>query len=403
MTVEISRERYTSSDYAAREWRRVWSRVWLLAGRLADLPKPGDRLTYECAGECVVIVRQEDGGVRAFFNSCPHRGRELCESGRAGGDGIRCAYHGWEWELDGSPRRLPLGRGFGGMGERLRLAEARVETFLGFLWVNFDPGARPLSEYLGSLASELAPHRLEEFALVDDFSVELPCNWKVAMDAFSEGYHVPTVHPQLADVIDVERQTITLYEHHHLIVQPFVGLDPGAVAALPAEVSAMLKQMGIELPAAAAGADVRAEIHRAIRAWAGTRGFDLSGLKDEQLTANWTLNVFPNLSMSGVFPHRYFLSRHRPHPHDPRRMFFDFQEYERTPRAGTKVARPAHRAFRYGERPLGETVAQDLENCVRVQRGLESPSLRERPLLLGDFERGVAHMHALLDRYLAAE
>ena len=234
----IDRERYVSAEFARLEWERVFARVWLLAARSSDLPEPGDRVTFECGPESVVLVRQRDRGLRAFFNTCPHRGRELCRAGSDHGNEIRCGYHGWEWDLDGTIHRQPLGYGFAEARETLSLSETRVEAIGGYVWVCFDAGAPALADYLGSLAGDLAAYRLDEFELVDDLSVELECNWKIAMDAFSEGYHVPTVHPQLADVIDVERQTVDLFEHHHRIVQPFVGLDALVEQPMPREVLA---------------------------------------------------------------------------------------------------------------------------------------------------------------------
>jgi hypothetical protein len=129
------------------------------------------------------------------------------------------------------------------------------------------------------------------------------------------------------------------------------------------------------------------------------QGFDLSGLTDEQLSGDWTVVVFPNVALSGLFAHKHFLSRHRPHPSDPGRMLLDYQEYTRLPR-GARQERPPHRRFRYGEQPLSPTVDQDVSNCLEVQKGLGSRALADFGLLLGDNEIAVRHLHEQVDAFV---
>ena len=105
--VLIPKERYTSSDFMQREWDHMWSKVWLLGGLLQDLQEAGDYICTEIGKESVLIVRQQDGGVRAFYNVCLHRGNRLRPEGHSSADSFKCQYHHWEYEIDGRFKRIP--------------------------------------------------------------------------------------------------------------------------------------------------------------------------------------------------------------------------------------------------------------------------------------------------------
>ena len=104
----IPKERYTGADYAKREWDRLWTRVWQIAGRASDIPNPGDYFTFEIGPESVVVVRQADGGILARHNVCMHRGNRLVEPGRGHAKFFRCLFHAWVYNTDGSSNYFQL-------------------------------------------------------------------------------------------------------------------------------------------------------------------------------------------------------------------------------------------------------------------------------------------------------
>ena len=147
----ITGERYWSKAFAEREWERMWKRVWHVGGRTAQLQEPGDFIVHDFRHESVLMVKQRDGSIRAYFNVCMHRANQLLsvEEGFVDG-GITCPYHGWRYDLDGllirvqDPEDFPQGDPCG----RLRLRELHCETWGGFVFWSFDPDAKPLLDYL---------------------------------------------------------------------------------------------------------------------------------------------------------------------------------------------------------------------------------------------------------------
>ena len=199
--LHVPRERYFDREFFEMEKELLWPRVWQMACRLEEIPSPGDFVEYEICDQSIIVVRQEDMSVKAFYNACRHRATELCKgSGRLPGGQIKCPFHGWRWNLDGTPSFL---YGQDGFAEEclqpadVRLQECRVETWGACAWINMDPDARPLREAL-SPAAEI----LEGFG-VDDLRVYwwkeaiIPANWKLAQEAFHEGWHV-MAHPSPA-------------------------------------------------------------------------------------------------------------------------------------------------------------------------------------------------------------
>lgn len=394
----VPKTRYTSPDFARQEWR-MWSKCWLLAGRVEDVEAPGSFFTYEIGHESIVVVRAADHALRAFHNVCPHRGNRLV-SVRAGRTGtFLCGYHGWDFALDGSLRAATDPETFpNGLPERCKhLASVAVDTWAGFVWVRLSPTGPPLTTFLGRLPELLAPYELDRHALVRDVTIEVACNWKVLLDNGNETYHVQRVHPQLLDTVDdYEVGPEILGDHSRFRVrfgQPSHrlserGIGPG--------LAGILGKVGLRPDAIAGGAAaVRGALIAATRKHFAERGIGYAGLSDEQLVDNEHVHVFPN-TMFNILPPGYWLFRARPHPSDPGRMYFDFQEYER--RSGARAPRPTHRAVRAEEASLDAVLDQDTAILPLVQRGMSSSGFDE--LVLGTQEGRILHMHETLSRYL---
>jgi phenylpropionate dioxygenase-like ring-hydroxylating dioxygenase large terminal subunit len=392
----ISKSRYLSPEFLRLELDRVFGRTWHLAGPLSDLDRVGAYFTFAIGGETAIVVRTEDG-VRAMHNVCVHRGRALREPGLGHAQTFRCPFHHWEYELDGRLRHIPGAAAFPPSASCLRLKPVAAEVFEGLVWVSFAPDPEPLDRFLGPLAERLAAYRLEDYALVEDNTLEVECNWKVAADAFNEAYHLRAVHPQLLEVLDETGIEIELVDRHCCIRVPVGSPSPNWRG--PAELGDvqrhLLREAGIDAdrfdgPPAA----VRAEIQRVLRASAA---YDFSRMTDAQLTDNHYFFVFPSTSLS-IYGLRAMILRYRPHPTDPGRMLLDHQEYVRVPSGARRPARPRRVESPAGEGSLGTVNDQDVFNLIRVQRGMVSSGFEG--LLVGEHEVCIRHLHQVLDRYL---
>ena len=208
---------YLDPSLLELEEERIFERTWQLAGHVSALPRPGSYLTARAGSQPVLVLRDEQGNLRAYRNVCRHRAsRLLSGSGQCKG-AIRCRYHGWTYRFDGTLIGVPEGLAF---GERLQKSElgllpARVEEMCGLVFVNLDLDATPLADLVGDLPARLARYRiglLEPFALSEDGTQ--PANWKVVAENYIEGYHIPIAHPGLMRMLDYRHYDVEVHEHH---------------------------------------------------------------------------------------------------------------------------------------------------------------------------------------------
>jgi choline monooxygenase len=187
-------EAYYDPAFYRREVDTIFTRSWILVGREDRLAAGGDYFTIDFAGLQLVLVRDLEGTLRAFSNSCRHRGARLLEgSGRC--RGVVCPYHAWTYGLDGTLRTARgMEQTIGFRTEDYPLVALRVATWGGFVFVCADPAAPPLDATLGDLASLLAPYRFEDMRSARRLEFDVKCNWKAWVENFMEGYHIPTVH-----------------------------------------------------------------------------------------------------------------------------------------------------------------------------------------------------------------
>ncbi len=203
--------RYFDEEFYKLELEHLWPHVWQMACRLEQIPEVGDWVEYSCAGKSVVVVRTDDG-VKAFHNACRHRGVPFAggygndcgksATGNCAHTGFVCPFHGWRWDMHGSNTLVYARHLF---SERqldpadIDLVACRVEVWGGCAWINHDKDAPPLRETFGPLADRLDAHGIGDLKMEWWYGTVLPANWKLAMEAFMEGYHVQTTHPQLSE------------------------------------------------------------------------------------------------------------------------------------------------------------------------------------------------------------
>ena len=190
----LSSDRYISEAFLDREKRHIFGAAWLVACPAHKLRRKGAYMVQDEVDESIVIVRDAHGTIRAFHNSCRHRGSRLVD-GRGRIQKIACPYHDWNYDLDGRLCGVPRAAGFDDLDTSdLNLRPLRSEVLLGFVWVTFDDNAAPLRDCLTDIDQELAPYRLDEMRAVDTFERVLPCNWKVMLENAMDFYHVAAVH-----------------------------------------------------------------------------------------------------------------------------------------------------------------------------------------------------------------
>jgi phenylpropionate dioxygenase-like ring-hydroxylating dioxygenase large terminal subunit len=206
---------YRDASVLDSEHERILERSWQLAGHVSRLSEPGDYLTAEAGTQPVLVVRGKDGELRAFRNVCRHRGsRVLSGSGRCG-KALRCRYHGWTYRLDGTLIGMPEVRSFGDIDKSvLGLLPARVEEMCGLVFVNLDVGATPLAERLGDLPERLERYRIPSLVPFASVAGQQPVNWKIVIDNYLEGYHVPIAHPGLMRLLDYRRYAAEVSDNH---------------------------------------------------------------------------------------------------------------------------------------------------------------------------------------------
>lgn len=215
---------YVDADFVARDRTQVFDRGWQLVGHASRLPQPNETLAVEIAGLPLVIVRNEDGLLRAFHNVCRHRAGPLAEGHACGVSRLRCRYHGWSYGLDGqllSASEMQTAKDFD--VSQICLPELTIDSFQDLLFVSHEP-AVSLDELTAGIADRLT-QPLNGFRFVRRVSYDIGCNWKIYVDNFLEGYHLPHIHPELNRRLDYRSYRTELAAWHSLQCSPLQGDD----------------------------------------------------------------------------------------------------------------------------------------------------------------------------------
>ena len=214
---DIPAGRYTDPAFFELEQTHIWQKSWLFAAHIDELPLPGSYRRWDNAGQPMVIVHGDDGVIRAFYNTCSHRGAPVVteESGRRAR--LTCKYHGWTYTHQGDLVSVRDPEDFSDLDMSCRgLIGIRCEMFGNLIFLNFDKNAPSLLEWLGPIADEWTEFQFDKCRLAARHSFVLDCNWKIAMEANTEVYHVKSIHPTtVAPVLDDRRNVNTLYPNGH--------------------------------------------------------------------------------------------------------------------------------------------------------------------------------------------
>ncbi len=334
---------YTEPAVLAAERSAIFGRTWQAAGLAAWVGQAGSYFGCEIAGEPVMVTRAADGVLRAFSNVCRHRGAELCGAASKGAT-VKCPYHGWTYALDGNLRGAPEFEGVANWERAaVRLPEFRAEAWGPYIFVNLDQNAPPLAEIMGAIPAEVAkmgcPIGSLRHSYRRDYVIE--CNWKVYVDNYLEGYHLPSAHPSLFRELDYAKYRVDTFRHYSSQIAPI----------------------------RAAGADE-------------ARRYEF-GDDTNQALYYW---IFPNL-MLNVYPDN--LSANLVVPLSAEKTLTIFEWF------GYGDAEVEESTIEFSD----EIQQEDIRICESVQRGLRS-QYYDRGRFSVKRENGVHHFHGLLAAYL---
>jgi len=412
---DIPYERYTSRAFFDRELERMWPRTWQWACREEHIPRVGDFVVYDVGPYSFIVVRSAPGEIKALVNACPHRGMQWKAPGESGNTGslFRCPFHGMSWHLDGRLREIPCRWDFPHVDEAtFRPDEARVETWGGFVFVNPDPNARPLREFLGVLPEHFATWPLENRYVALHVEKTLPANWKMAMEAFLEAYHVLATHPEGLKTAgdanaqyDVFSENVSRFVHTLAYPSPHLRHPPSQE-----QIARMLGAWDEALSPAqlAAGKSARHLVAEKTRRELGARyGVDLSGQSASEMLDSIEYWLFPNMCLfPGIsLPMIY---RFRPNGNDVDSCLHEILFLAPVPATGKRP--PPAPVVKLGIDDSYTTVAgfnpglafvydQDTGNLRRQRDGAKAA--RKRGQTLGNYQEvRIRRLHLTLDKYL---
>jgi nitrite reductase/ring-hydroxylating ferredoxin subunit len=428
-TEDLSIDRYLSRDWHDREVEKMWKKVWQVACRADDIPEVGDTFVYEVAHLSIIVVRAAADEIRAHVNACPHRGTQLRTTETSNVPEFRCQYHGMCWNLDGSFESAPCEWDMTHVDRsKFGLSPVHAEVWQGFVFVNMDPDAVPLAEYLGGIVEhhdDIARPPLGERYKAAHVAKVVDCNWKLPLDAFIEAYHLMATHPEIINFTCDSDTEYDIYpgEPHWSrqispVGQPSSHAGPGIIdqdvidgfltqSTMPAKNTFVDTETGqLKAVEDVTAHEVLADLMRST--FMEKVGFDASQLTDCEVVDGIGYNIFPNLQpWFGISVP--FIFRSRPYGDDPHKCVLDIMLLFPVPAGMDKPPScPIHwlepgdswlEAPEIGE-PLCIAMDQDEANWGPMMKGMRT-SVKPGVTLVNYQESRIRHYNQTLDAYLA--
>ena len=378
-------EPYISPEYFEREREKIFRKVWLNVGRVEQIPNSGDYFVKDLVvcQTSILIVRSEDGQVRAFHNMCSHRGNPVVWKAKGRDKMFTCRYHSWTYGLDGGLRHVPDEKNFYGIKKDcLGLTPVAVDIWEGFIFINVDPHPREtLREYLGEVGRSFEGYPFAEIATdCATWEIEMKANWKVCKDAFQEVYHIFSLHHKSTGSAFASPSNPYLNVHELALFGPHARMSvPANLDWQPTPVEALAKRYGMLTLQKQGGSS------RGMPA-----GVNPTGAQDWSFSG---LIYFPNtclfVSDGGIIMHTMW-------PLTENRTRWEARTY--FPKAKTL----AHRfSQEYGRATFVDGVlVEDGGTFEKTQSMLASGAKKE--VILGDEELLIRHHHKVTERYLNA-
>jgi phenylpropionate dioxygenase-like ring-hydroxylating dioxygenase large terminal subunit len=402
------KERYYDQGFFDLEAELLWPRVWQMACRLEEIPEPGDYVTYEILDQSVIVLRADDMEVRAFQNTCRHRGVRLAEGRGTCHSGFTCPFHGWCYGQDGANTHVPMRKSFSEHNldpADIALTPVRCELWGACAWINLDDDAPPLRQCLEPAASILDAWKVESLRTEWWYACRLPVNWKLAQQAFQEQYHVVESHPQL--VIPGMR-----YGARGKSFDPRVFVDAeikylhtmsegmaGMVHANDVQIAEGLRDIDLPADPDQAMATWYRTLNDAVVDWHRAEGSDIPDLNE--LEAQGLAEP-----MGYCFPHYFVLpmyssaSSYRFRPLGPEETLMEIWSLTRYPEGSRRERPTAPDVWEYDDPRWPPIPAQDFSNLPRQQKGLHAKGFEYMRLS----ERAEGHLpnfERVLDGFLA--
>jgi choline monooxygenase len=416
---------YTSQEYLKAELEKVWYRTWQMVCRAEEVARSGDYYEYAIGDQSFLIVRAEDGALRAFRNACRHRGTQL-KQGTGNARNLTCTYHAWCWSLQGDLKNIPDRRYFPTVtDEAYRLREVMCDTWAGFVFIHPDPQrAQPLREFLGRVADDIDVYHMDRYRATSHAVIQLECNWKAALEAFIEAYHVSFTHPQLASYLDDVNTTLEVFGDHSRMIVPYgvptmriehvdtaeiyeSYFNKSATSFRHAEAAKRLGQSTTTLPPELFDEHGNWKLEQPIREYLMDHasglgeqfGHNYSELTRAQLVDDYDYHIFPGFKFNS-HAGACLGFRSRPHPTDPNKCVFDVYTLvwldenagdlpESVPAAEVDISKQS----------MGQVLDQDFGNLARVQRGLHDSTLEH--VTFGGAEVRITNFHSVINRMIA--
>jgi phenylpropionate dioxygenase-like ring-hydroxylating dioxygenase large terminal subunit len=428
-SASLSKDRYISEDFMQSEWEGIWTKAWLFAGLESDLLEPGDFFIYDIGRESIVITRNNENEISAFYNVCQHRGNKIVTLESGSFSKVSCPYHGWTYGLDGTLEHVPDRELFkeGVPCEEKSLKPVKVSVWAGLVFINMDKNSSSLETFLGPIVDQLKPYKFEKMNLVKHQSVSLlETNWKTVRDNFLEQYHVDFIHPQHASFVDCCDAENDLWPFGHtrtMVTSPVVNPRYSTPDEPPEFMKDYLKGLRLnpddfhgKVP------EIRKAIQKQKRVIGDELGFDFSEFTDDQVSDVLQYDIFPNIFMT-IHPERLWIFGPKPHHSDPNKCSFtkwsfqipshqvrdESKELELLPGSSfyeQTGSRPEHDIFTredvvQGRKSLTVTIDQDIHYLNDMQAGMHSKGF-DSATLSNDEER-LQHFHDWVDNWISKD
>ncbi len=397
-------KRYTSAAWHELEVERLWKKVWQFTCREEDIPEPGDHYRYDIAGMSFLIVRTETGELKAYPNACLHRGRMLKEFDGNAAE-LRCPFHGFCWRLDGQLKDIPADWDFPQIDQSdFSLPEIPLAVWAGFIFINPDQNCDPFDDFIKDLAEQFERWNLGGLYKQAHAAKVMPCNWKIAQEAFCEAFHVNATHPQIMRSIGDVNSQVDVWENCSRVITAGGTHSPLLTdVSNPDLIRAMMDlDHDAEVPEIPEGVSLRTFLadrsRENLKAIAGDRAETYC---DAELMDSLDYTLFPNFHPWGAF--NGIVYRFRPNGNDHRSSIMECMmlapfEGERPPAAKVHWLEEDE-TWSSVLGFLGKVFDQDSFNMPKVQQGLEATYM-DGIVLSGYQESKVRWLHHKLTEWV---